>query len=210
MSTSVINPLKRTIDTTEDPIPLPMGKRHDVTTKSLKTTIQDASTALVEQITKAEEQLRALRREVANLKAVKEQMRVQGPEPSNMPPKRLFIVKETFYIDKTDEGPLTMVGCFATLEDANNRSRNHCADFAFRDDPKFDHYEEYTSEGTIYWENRNENGEGYKVEIEEADFVPAGEEPVKDWGRDIGVECPSASEEEEESDSEDSVKGRYY
>jgi hypothetical protein len=111
------------------------------------------------------------------------------------------------WITKCD---IEIEGVFTTLEEANKCVRNHCYYYAERDDPDADFDEGMSADGGIWYDYKDDKGNGSEVKVLKKEVKGPGSEKVNNWGRDIGVPCPSRtdSEAEDSYDSEDSCR-RY-
>jgi hypothetical protein len=122
-------------------------------------------------------------------------------KPTGLP--YIYIVLEKTLTNSTKELGEEVLSTFATLTDANNFVRNHCAENAERDDPYALFTEEMSTDGRISWTYEDENRCGTEVRIEKCVINAPGSVPVKDWGRPIGAPCPPEEDSEVESSSDD-------
>jgi hypothetical protein len=73
-----------------------------------------------------------------------------------------------------------VLSIFATLTDANNFVRNHCAENAERDESDADFTEEMSTDGRISWTYEDEQGNGIELRIDRSVINAPGSVPTKD------------------------------
>ncbi|PMD43965.1 hypothetical protein L207DRAFT_508727 [Hyaloscypha variabilis F] len=218
------SPRKRAISEVENVSPA--RKRVNIEAKSPKTAIRDASEALIEAIKQAEEVHLHLAKDgliTSQTKNPKGAARKGGkaiaavPESGDFEFEKddssglpyVYIVLEKSLLNSTEEVGDEVLKTFASLDDANNFVRNHCADNAERDDPDAIFDEAMSPDGRISWSYEDESGYGTQLRIEKCKVNRPGSVPARNWGRPIGEPCPEKEESEEESSSEDDEFRRY-
>ena len=185
------------------------AKKRIAVPKSPKTVIQDASAALVDAIKNAEEDIAHKQAQAAKQREIELRPETQEAERKAASIPYVYLVQEMQFMNN-EMLDIEIEGVFTTLEEANKCVRNHCYYHAERDDPDADFDEGMSADGGIWYDYKDDKGNGSEVKVLKKEVKGLGSEKVNNWGRDIGVPCPpkTDSEAEDSYDSEDSCR-RY-
>lgn len=205
---------KRPLSEVENTNSAPANKRQEIEPKSPKTTIRDASEALIEAIRKAEDIYS--RPTKSNSKsspatvsdgAKKQDVSADAAasfefvkdKPTGLP--YVYLAMEKTIDRRANDFDTEVLSTLATLEDANNYVRIRCADYAKRDDPDALFTEEMSHDGRISWTYEDDVQYEREAWVERFVINTPGSVPARDWGRPIGASCPPKQDSDFESSS---------
>ncbi|PVH84386.1 hypothetical protein DL98DRAFT_528341 [Cadophora sp. DSE1049] len=160
---------KRSSEEIGSPSTCPATKRHKISLMSPKSSIRDASEAEIDGIGEVEE---------AHQKPLPPDSTRTEAEPTDKAltaPLRVYTVKETSFesFKAKDE---TIIGLFTTLADAIKQVRacwEVCIDRKYSN---VEYLDDYHEDGRLWWTCRDEEGDGYDVDIELNIVKPPGSE----------------------------------